>query len=180
MELGTVASTADPMGLGRVQVIVPGIIDQPGPWALPIGTVGGGGPQRGFFAVPPKGSDVAVWFHRGDPERPYYQSGHWGDAKAGVELPDDVTKTDATKRPDVAAFQTKNWQMTFDDTDDKSALRINHKTMDLRLEIDAIKGVVEISGESALNLKSGGLLNIDGLHVIIAGRTVLQNGKPIS
>lgn len=179
MELGTVASVDDPKGLGRVQVVVPGIIDHAGPWAPPIGTLGGGGPQRGFFAVPPVGSDVAVFFHRGDPERPYYLAGHWGQPSGGDEVPTDVEEAPADQRSKVASFETANWKMTFDDRPEESKVRIAHKALDLVIEADGKKGVVDVKGEAALNLSSNGFVNINAPNVVIGGRVVMKNGKPI-
>lgn len=183
MELGQVANDADPMGLGRVQVIVPGILDQPGPWAPPIGTLGGGGPQRGFFAVPPKGSDVAVFFHRGDPERPYYMSGHWGSpggqGTGGDEVPEDVKEAPAEERKDISGFETKDWKITLDDRPSAKKLRLKHKQLDLSIELDGKKGMVEIRGEAALNLVATGAIQINAPQIQIGGRTVIKNGKPI-
>lgn len=180
MELGTVADDADPEGLGRVRVIVPGIIDQPSPWAPPLGTLGGGGPQRGFFTVPPKGSDVAVFFHRGDPERPYYLSGHWGKPAAGDEVPEDVKAAPAAERHKISEFDTRVWKIVYDDRENKEAIRIMHKTLALRIELDAAKGVIDLEAETALNIKSNGTVNVDAPQVQLAGRTVIPNGKPIN
>lgn len=180
MELGLVADDVDPEGLGRVRITVPGIIDQPGPWAPVIGTLSGGGPQRGWFDVPPKGSDVAVFFHRGNPERPYVLGGHYGKPAAGPEVPADVGEADSADRNKVHAYETKNWKMTFDDRENEGKLRLTHKVLNLSIDLDAKKGVVEILGESAINIKSTGLVSVDGSQVQIAGRTVMKNGKPIS
>lgn len=180
LELGTVHDNVDPLGLGRVQVIVPGILDQPGPWAPPLGGPGAGSPQRGTFFVPAKGSDIGVFFHRGEPERPYYVGGHYGSPAAGVEVPGDVKDVPANERHKLYAQETEHWKMTFDDRDGKNAIRMKHKTLDLSIEVDGAKGVVELRGDAALNLSSNGFINIDAPVVVIGKRTVLKTGKPIS
>lgn len=180
MELGQVVDDADPKGLGRVRLIVPGIIDEPSPWAPPIGTLGGGGPQRGFFVVPPKGSDVAVFFHRGDPERPYYMAGHWGEPDAGAEVPEDVKEAPAAERSRIAAFDTAAWKVTYDDRLGHQAIRLAHKVLNMRIDIDATTGVLEIVSEGAVNVTAAGQVSVEAPHIQIGGRVVLQNGKPIS
>lgn len=180
LELGTVADNVDPKGLGRVRLIVPGIIDQPSPWAPQIGTLSGGGPQRGAFSVPDKGADVGVLFHRGDPERPYYIGGHFGEPAGGAEVPEDVKEVPADKRHDVHGFDTKAWKLFIDDRPESQALRLKHKHLNLAIEIDGKKGTVDVAGEVAVNVKATGMVNIEAPQIQIGGRIVLQNGKPIS
>lgn len=181
LEFGQVVDRDDPEGLGRIRIIVPGIIDEPSGWVSPVGgTLFGGGPQRGFFGVPPKGADVGVLFHRGDPERPYYLPAHYGKPSTGEEVPTDVKEAPAKDRADVYSFETELWKLTFDDRKSNSKARIAHKALDLVLDLDGEKGVLEITGEAAINIKSNGFVNVDGAHVQIAGRVVMKTGKPIS
>ena len=95
---GTVASNADPLLLGRVRVNIPGLIEPESAWAEPVGTAGGSA-QRGDFDVPELGASVTVQFLMGDPDRPKYQSGHWGKPKGKSEAPtyvqDGVAPKDA-------------------------------------------------------------------------------------
>src|SRR5512136_1169857 len=79
MYLGHVTDRNDPEGLGRVRVSIPGLIEPESGWAWPLGTSGGGSRDRGFFAVPEVGAEVAIWFNQGDlSEEPFYLSAHWG------------------------------------------------------------------------------------------------------
>lgn len=180
LELGIVADNVDPKGLGRVRLIVHGIIEQPSPWAPQVGTLSGGGPQRGAFSVPDIGSDVGVLFHRGDPERPYYIGGHFGEPAGGAEVPEDVKEVPPEKRHETHGFDTKAWKLFIDDRAESQAIRFKHKHLDLAIEIDGKKGTVDIAGEVAVNVKATGLVNIAAPQIQIGGRTVLQNGKPIS
>lgn len=180
MELGIVVDNEDPLGLGRVRLTVPGILDEPSPWAPQIGTISGGGPQRGMFSVPPKGADVAVFFRRGNPQQPHYMGGHYGKTAQGEEVPTDVKAADVKDRPKISSFETESWAMTFDDRPAEAKAQIRHKQLDLIVDIDAKKGVVEIIGEAALSLKSNGMINLDAPQIKIGKRVVMQNGKPIS
>ena len=47
-------------------MFVPGILEPHSGWAWPLGTCGGGMRDRGFFAVPEVGAEVAVFFNQGE------------------------------------------------------------------------------------------------------------------
>lgn len=180
MEFGRVTNVEDPLGIGRVQLVVPGILDQPGPWAPMIGTAGGGAPQVGMFAVPPVGADVAVWFHRGDPQRPYYQGGHYGKTDAGgEEVPTDVKAAKLEDRHKIFSIERGPWIFTLDETATPKA-QLRHKKLDMLIDVDGKRGVIEIIGEAALILKSNGMVEIDAPNVRICKRDVLRNGKPVT
>jgi len=75
---GTVVNNIDPMQLGRINVIVPdagGIT--PSSWAMPSMPIAG--KQEGVFVVPQIGSGVWVQFEAGDPDRPVWTGGWWGN-----------------------------------------------------------------------------------------------------
>ena len=60
MYMGYVTERNDPEMLGRVKVCVPGFLEPESGWAWPLGTVGGGTKDCGFFAVPPVGAEVGL------------------------------------------------------------------------------------------------------------------------
>src|SRR5215831_13124728 len=64
--IGHVVDRADPEGLGRVRVRIPGLVEPASAWAYPLGTLGGGSDRRGFFCVPEQGAEVGVLFCQGD------------------------------------------------------------------------------------------------------------------
>lgn len=72
---GTVLQNVDPLGLGRVQAIVP---DATGPmptsWAMPCF------PVRGMFMVPPIGSGVWIEFEAGNRDHPIWSGCFYGSA----------------------------------------------------------------------------------------------------
>ncbi|MGH9497268.1 MAG: phage baseplate assembly protein V [Candidatus Sulfotelmatobacter sp.] len=75
---GTVVDNIDPLQIGRVMVLVPdagGVI--PSTWAMPCVPIAG--KQMGTFMVPQIGSGVFVQFEAGDPDRPVWMGGWWGD-----------------------------------------------------------------------------------------------------
>lgn len=179
LETGTVIDNADPLGLGRVRVRVPGIIEE-SPWALPLGTVGGGKAQRGFFDPPDVGADVGILFHRGHPQHPFYLPGHWGKPGGVSEAPTPVKNAapaDATK---VKAYETARWLITFDERAGAEILRIeDKKAPDLKIELDGKALAVVIEGTTSIQLKSVGTISIDAAKIQIGGRVVMQNGKPL-
>jgi uncharacterized protein involved in type VI secretion and phage assembly len=76
---GTVVNNIDPLQTGRIMVIVPDVGSViPSTWAMPC--VPFAGKQAGAFMVPQIGSGVFIQFEAGDPDRPVWMGGWWGDA----------------------------------------------------------------------------------------------------
>jgi hypothetical protein len=76
---GEVTQRNDPEGLGRVKILLPGLIEPETPdWVWPIGSPGGGSAQKGSCDPPAQGATVAVFFKHGEPEHPRYIPGPWG------------------------------------------------------------------------------------------------------
>ena len=76
---GTVANNVDPLQIGRIMATVPDVGREiPTTWAMPC--VPFAGKQMGAFVVPQIGSGVFVQFEGGDPDRPVWTGGWWGDA----------------------------------------------------------------------------------------------------
>lgn len=75
---GTVVNNVDPLQIGRIIALVPdvgGVI--PTTWAMPCVPIAG--KQMGTFMVPQIGSGVFVQFEAGDPDRPVWVGGWWGN-----------------------------------------------------------------------------------------------------
>lgn len=72
---GIVINRDDPERLGRVKVVVPGIIENESAWAIPQG---GGAKRYGSISVPPLGAAVYVEFVNRDIDRPSYRPGWYG------------------------------------------------------------------------------------------------------
>jgi Type VI secretion system/phage-baseplate injector OB domain len=87
---GTVVENQDVPPRGRLLVSVPGIMTVPG-WAMPcvpVATMIKGG---GTFVRPAVGANVWVEFERGDPDKPIWVGGFWGE----VDLPKMATEYSA-------------------------------------------------------------------------------------
>ncbi|WP_299621900.1 phage baseplate assembly protein V [Pelagibius sp.] len=75
---GTVAQNVDPMLRGRIQCLVPDVLGvTPSGWAVPCFPFAG--PQMGAVAIPMIGSGVWVEFEQGDPEKPIWSGGWFGN-----------------------------------------------------------------------------------------------------
>jgi hypothetical protein len=75
----TVLNNIDPLGIGRLLVMVPDVSALiPTTWALPCAPVAG--IQNGFYALPIIGSGVWVEFEQGDPDYPIWVGCYWGSA----------------------------------------------------------------------------------------------------
>jgi len=168
MYVGHVTHRDDPEGLGRVRVCIPGLVEPNGPWAWPLGTVGGGSKDRGFFAVPEVGAEVAVFFNQGDLGEPYYLCTHWGKPGGESEVPEEAQKDP----PDNRVFATETFRIELDETAQERKLKItNRKTGDYLL-FDAEDNTVTLQGTTAITIKAVGAVSIEAAQVTIAGRPV--------
>jgi len=111
----TVVQNEDPDLLGRVRVKIPGFIEPASNWALPMGTVGGGSPNRGWFSPPDIGADVGILFFLGDVDTLLYFTGHWAFREGSRETPLQLSGLDRTSRLKVTGYETNRYQMVFDE-----------------------------------------------------------------
>jgi len=75
---GTVVNNIDPLQIGRIQATVPDVSGlTPTTWAMPC--LPFTGKEMGAFMVPQIGSGVFFQFEAGDPDRPVWMGGWWGD-----------------------------------------------------------------------------------------------------
>jgi len=76
---GTVFNNIDPLQIGRIMAIVPDVGSiTPSTWATPCVPLAG--KQMGTFMVPQIGAGVWIQFEAGDPDRPVWSGGWWGNA----------------------------------------------------------------------------------------------------
>lgn len=96
---GQVANNVDPLLQGRVQVEVPSVLGAGVvAWALPCTPYAG--PDQGWYAIPPVGTQVWVEFERGDPDYPIWAGCFWpsGEVPDGAGLPaTKVLKTEGCR-----------------------------------------------------------------------------------
>lgn len=79
---GRVESVIDPMGLMRIRVTVPAVLDEAAVWATPCVPVG-------YLGVPAVGSGVWVEFEGGDTDYPIW-SGCWVEVPGTVPAPEGI------------------------------------------------------------------------------------------
>lgn len=76
---GTVVNNIDPLNIGRILATVPDVSGlTPTTYAMPCVPIAG--KQMGTFMVPQIGAGVWIQFEAGDPDRPVWTGGWWGDA----------------------------------------------------------------------------------------------------
>lgn len=170
-QIGVVTNRRDPMGLSRVKVRVPGLLEPESSWALPFGTHGGSS-KRGIKFTPKIGAEVVVFFIGGNPDRPYYIGGNWGNPGGVSEMLTDPQA--APKEPEnVNAIEGDRYTITFDERKGHAGLQIrDKKTGDL----------FELDGESAggrIKVSAGFILEVDGLLSIKASQVTI-NGRKVS
>lgn len=101
---GIVKSNRDPLGRGRLQVIIPQVLEDSPAWAMPC--VPYAGKERGFFALPDEGTGVWVEFEAGDASFPIWTGCFWNK--------DDIPSADAA--PEIKFFKTKKFSLRIDDS----------------------------------------------------------------
>ena len=175
MYLGYVTKRDDPEQLGRVRVCIPGVLEPESAWAWPLGTSGGGSKNRGLFAVPEEGAEVAVFFHQGNVDAPHYLSAHWGKPGGESELPEEAVR----ERPDNRVLSTETFRIELDETDKQRKLRLTNKKTGDHLVFDAEENSVTLEATTALTLRAVGAITIDAMQVTIAGRVVRPIADPI-
>jgi hypothetical protein len=78
---GRVVDNQDPTARGRLQVVVPALLDKQPVWAMPCAPYAGDG--VGFFALPPLDAGVWVEFEGGDLDLPIWSGCFWADGEIG-------------------------------------------------------------------------------------------------
>jgi uncharacterized protein involved in type VI secretion and phage assembly len=133
---GIVQDTNDPRGMGRIRAQVPEVLDdQTSPWALPC--VPFAGDNIGQHTIPPVGAAVWIEFEAGDPSRPIWTGGWWGEGQA----PQNNQGTAAT--PPLKIIRTEAGLMVSMD-DDGQVIDVSDENGSNLLKIEVKKGQVLI------------------------------------
>jgi len=168
MYVGHVTDRKDPDKLGRVRVCVPGLLEPHSAWAWPLGTVGGGSKNRGFFAVPEEGAEVALFFNQGDVDKPYFISAHWGKPNGESEVPEEAQKDS----PDNRVLATETFRLELDESEGARRLKITNKKTDDYLLFDAEANTITLQGTTSIIIKAVGAISLDATHITIGGRAI--------
>lgn len=130
---GVVKSNQDPLGRGRLQVIVPQVLENSPAWAMPC--VPYAGKERGFFAMPDVGTGVWVEFEAGNPSFPIWTGCFWNK--------DDIAPADSV--PEIKFFKTKKFTLRIDDTvgeitiENEAGSQIVIGALDITLKSSSVK-----------------------------------------
>jgi hypothetical protein len=166
MYIGTVVTNDDPDNLGRVRVSIQAVIDE-SCWAFPMGGPGGGTNNLGFYDVPPKGADVAVWFHKGDIDVPFYMPAHWGATdEAGCETPDAACGLAKGDKHKVKTYETARYQMVWDERSGAEFFKI----------LDKVSGdLVSMDPTNGIKLESPTKVVVDAPKIYLGGDNLDEN-----
>lgn len=175
MFIGYVVERDDPEQLGRVRVCIPGVLEPASAWAWPLGTGGGGAQDRGWFAVPATGAEVAVFFRQGDVEAPHYLSAHWGKPEGRSEVPEEARKSP----PDNHVLATPTFRIELDETIGARKLTLTNRKTGDHIVLDAESNTLAIEATTAVSIRALGVVTIEGTQVFIAGRVVRPTLEPI-
>ena len=175
MYVGYVTKRDDEEQLGRVRVCIPGLLEPESAWAWPLGTVGGGSKDTGFFAVPEVGAEVAVFFNHGDVDAPFFIPAHWGRPNGESEVPEEARKTP----PDNRVLATPTFRVELDESKEARRLKLTNRKTGDSLVFDAEDNTVTLQATTALTLKAVGAISIEAPLITIAGRVVRPTGDAI-
>ncbi len=175
MYVGYVTHRDDPEQLGRVRFCIPGLVEPHGPWAWPLGTSGGGSKNRGLFAVPEVGAEVAAFFNQGDVDAPYYLCAHWGKPDGESEVPEEARKTP----PDNRVLATETFRIELDESEGQRKLRLTNRKTGDHLIFDAEANTITLQATTAITIKAVGAIHLEAPHITIAGRVVRPSADPI-
>jgi len=101
---GIVKNNQDPLGRGRLQVLVPQVLESSPVWAMPCVPYAGKG--LGFFAMPEVDTGVWVEFETGNPSFPIWTGCFWNK--------DDIASADS--KPEIKFLKTKKFTLRIDDS----------------------------------------------------------------
>jgi len=136
---GLVKKTTDPLGLGRLQALVPEVLgDVPTGWALPCAPYAGTG--VGLFTIPPVGAGVWIEFEAGDVSRPVWAGTWWGKG----DVPRD--EQGATAQPKTKILRSEAGLIISLD-DEAQTITLSDSGSKNIVAIRAVDGTVEIKSE---------------------------------
>lgn len=138
----------DPDNLGRIKVLIPGVVEPETPnWAWPMATPGGGAAQRGAYEPPAVGANVIVFFKLGERDYPYYFTGPWGEPAGQSDIPTNSAVEGADRQN--AVTEDEEWRIERDSRAGGVKHLLRHRNSSLALLLDADADKVHLSREAA-------------------------------
>lgn len=163
---GVVKENRDPSGRGRLQVLVPTVMDQEPIWAMPC--VPYAGDNMGLYAMPEPGTGVWVEFEAGDPSYPIWVGCFWADG----EVPKNNRNIPAT--PPVKIIRTKQGLMVSLD-DQQQAIAISDKNGNNLITIETQQGKVTVKGGLKVVVEAPQIELVENAtHPVVFGDQLLQ------
>jgi len=177
---GVVMRRDDPLRIGRVKVLVPGLLEPESDWALPMAVPGGGEAQQGVYAVPEVGAEVCVWFVQGDPDRPRYVPGHWGAPGGAPQSRTPVKDLSAEDAPKVRVWETPRHLLVFDCRAGHESFRIVDKQTGDGLTYDAAARQVDVLGQAVRARAPAVDLGIDPTDMVALAQLTLNELQKVA
>ena len=190
LKRGTVLENADPDGMGRLIIGIPGLADEGTGWAQPMGLPGAGA-GLGTWSIPPIGAQVFVLFEDGDIDSPVWAAGPFTRTEQS-NIPRDAlaaVNEDAKDAHRLKVIETDFFTITWDERTDPDApfdperskqfLRLEHKLSGDFLELDGIRRGLYIKMTSQVFIDCVGLVNINGAQIQLNDRVVQFGNKPL-
>jgi hypothetical protein len=199
---GTVTNIKDPEKRGRLMVKLPTLFEDDYPdWVDPCFPFAGS--NCGFFALPQVGVAIECEVHRGSGPDASIDTPSCKWRGALYNRVDQIPEEFRERYPFCLGFKSPAGHiLMFDDSEGKEFLLLSHAKKQKTLlcfdrngsvalhceaasgavfgiELDATRGMVQVSGNAMVEIKAKGHVSIDAPAVTICGRPVAHNGEPL-
>ncbi len=163
---GVVKDNQDPTGRGRLQVLVPAVMDREPIWAMPC--LPYAGDNMGIYTIPEPGTGVWVEFEAGDPSYPIWVGCFWADG----EVPKNNQNIPAT--PPVKMIRTQQGLMvTLDDR--QQAIAVSDRNGNNLITLEVQQGKVTVKGNLKVVVEAPQIELVENAtHPVVFGDQLLQ------
>lgn len=163
---GVVKSNQDDTGRGRLEVLVPIVMDREPIWAMPC--VPYAGDNMGIYTMPEPGTGVWVEFEAGDPSYPIWVGCYWADG----QVPQNERSTAATPPLKIIRSQ-QGLMVTLDDQ--QQAIAVSDKNGNNIITIQVQQGKVTVKGVQKVVVEAPQIELVENAtHPVVFGDQLLQ------
>ena len=163
---GVVKSNQDPTQRGRLEVLVPAVMDREPVWAMPC--VPYAGDNMGIYTMPEPGTGVWVEFEAGDPSYPIWTGCYWADG----QVPQNDRGTAATPPLKIIRSQ-QGLMVTLDDR--QQAIAISDKNGNNIITLQVQQGKVTVKGTQKVVVEAPQIELVENAtHPVVFGDRLLQ------